>query len=200
MSQYSNEIDGLISIGMAKTIDEISSRIGNYGAYTYNSNDIKAWIDSLSYFTSISNFLDEYVEGNEEIDFEKLSLVVRLSMSNVYAGSSSSVSTSFVPRPVISVGNTTLTINGLPVPSTGFMVKEDELYDIKASYVGDSSIDLIRIEIDSIAVADESTSVFLSNYRVNYTGTDLKSVNVLVYLTDNAVPEITEYVLTVITI
>lgn len=200
MSQYSNEIDGLISIGMAKTIDEISSRIGNYGAYTYNSNDIKAWVDSLSYFTSISNFLDEYVEGNEEIDFEKLSLIVRLSMSNVYAGSSSSVSTSFVPRPVISVGNTTLTINGLPVPPTGFMVKEDELYDIKANYVGDSSIDLIRIEIDSIAVADESTSVFLSNYRVNYTGTDTKSVNVLVYLTGNAVPEITEYVLTVITI
>lgn len=200
MSQYSNEIDGLISIGMAKTIDEISSRIGNYGAYTYNSNDIKAWIDSLSYYTSLSNFLDEYVEGNEEIAFEKLSLVVRLSMSNANAGSSSSVSTSFIPKPVISVGNTTLAINGVPVPTLGFMVKEDELYDVKATYVGDGTIDLIRIEIDSIAVADESTSVFLSNYRVNYTGTASKSVNVLVYLTGNPVPEITEYVLTVITI
>jgi hypothetical protein len=200
MSQYSKEIEGLMSMGIAKTIDEISSRIGNYGAYTFNSNDVKGWTDALSYYTAVSNFLDEYIEGNEEMDFDKLKLVLRFSMSNVYAGSSSAVSTSYTPIPVISVGNVALTINSTAVASTGFLVKEDELYDVKAEYLGEQTIDLIRIEIDSIAVADESKTVFLNNYRVNYTGTSTKIVSVLTYLNGSLTPEITEFELTVVTI
>jgi len=200
MSKYSKEIEGLISLGVAKTIDEISSRIGNYGAYTFNSNDVQGWTNALSYYTAVSNFLDEYVEGNEEIDFEKLKLVVRFSASNVYAGSSSAVSTSYTPRVVNNPGSIVLTINNTLVPPTGFLIQEDALYDVVAEYVGDGIIDLIRIEIDSIAVAAENTSVFLNNYRVNYTGTDSKLVRVLTYLDGNLTPEITEFQLTVVTI
>ena len=55
MSQYSQEVEGLVGLGIAKTINEIGARVGNYGAYTYNSRDIKGWINSLSYYSAIAN-------------------------------------------------------------------------------------------------------------------------------------------------
>ncbi len=199
MSQYSQEVEGLIGLGLAKTINEIGARIGNYGAYTYNSSDIKGWIDSLSYYSSIANFLDEYVEGTEEMDFDKLSLVVKLSLSSAKAGSSSVVSTSYT-SPIlapIAVG-VSLLINNQVVTDAPFSLNKDDIVDIRANYAGPDVVDIMSMEIDSLVVSEESTSVFLSNYKINYTGVQTKTINVYTYFTGNPVPSLTVFTITII--
>lgn len=200
MSQYSQEVEGLVGLGIAKTINEIGARVGNYGAYTYNSRDIKGWINSLSYYSAIANFLDEYVEGNEEMDFDKLSLVIKLSLSSSKAGSSSVISTSYTQPVQLPVGTgVALLINNILQTEAPFYLNENDLCDIKAIYSGPESVDMIRLEVDSIAVAEESTSVFLSNYKINYVGIQTKEINVYVYFTGNPVPSISTYTITIIT-
>lgn len=200
MSQYSQEVEGLVGLGLAKTINEIGARVGNYGAYTYNSRDIKGWVDALSYYSAIANFLDEYVEGNEEMDFEKLSLVIKLSLSSSKAGSSSVVSTNYTQPIQLPVGiGVALFINNILQTAAPFSLNENDICDIKAMYTGPDAVDMIRLEVDSLAVAEESTSVFLSNYKINYVGIQTKEINVYVYFTGNPVPSVTTFTITIIT-
>jgi len=200
MSQYSQEVEGLVGLGLAKTINEIGARVGNYGAYTYNSRDIKGWIDSLSYYSSIANFLDEYVEGNEEIDFEKLSLVIKLSLSSSKAGSSSVVSTNYTQPIQLPVGvGVSLFINNTLLSTAPFSLNENDICDIRAVYSGPEIVDMVRLEVDSVAVAEEATTVFLSNYKINYVGVQTKEINVFVYFAGNPVPSLTTFTITIIT-
>ena len=200
MSQYSKEVEGLIELGLTKTINEIGARIGNYGAYTYNSIDIKGWVDALSHYAAIANFLNEYSEGNEEIDFEKLSLVIKLSLSSAKAGSSSVTSTNYsqLTSPVLGQG-VSLLINGTVLTEAPFSLNENDICDIKAVYTGPDTVDMMRLEVDSIAVAEENTSVFLSNYKINYVGVQTKDIIVYVYFTGNPIPTQSTFTITIIT-
>jgi hypothetical protein len=200
MSKYSQEVEGLVGLGLAKTINEIGARVGNYGAYTYNSRDVKGWINSMSYYASIANFLDEYVDGDEEMDFEKLSLVIKLSLSSSKAGSSSVVSTSYTQQMQLPLGvGVSLLINNILQTAAPFSLNENDICDMRAVYTGPETVDMIRLEVDSLAVAEEATSVFLSNYKINYVGIQTKEINVYVYFTGNPVPSISTYTITIIT-
>lgn len=200
MSKYSSEVDGLIELGITKTIHEIGARIGNYGAYTFNSKDIKGWLDSLSYYSAIANFLDEYVEGTEDIDFNKLSLMMKLSMSNVRAGSSSVVSTEYT-RPIPLLGNdgVSIYVNNVLLTGAPFSVNSGDLCDILATYNGPETVAMMRLEIDSLAVAEEARSVFLNNYQINYLGVQTKYLSVFVYFDGNPIPTETTAIITIIT-
>jgi len=199
MSQYSQEVKGIVGLGITKTIGEIGARIGNYGAYTYNSKDVKGWINALSYYSSIANFLDEYVDGNEEIDFDKLNLVIKLSLSSAKAGSSSVVSTNYLQstHPITGVGVSLLINNS--IVSSPFYLNENDICDIKAIYSGSEKVDMIRLEVDSIAVAEETSSVFISNYKINYVGIQTKDIKVYVYFSGNSTPSLTTFTVTILT-
>lgn len=200
MSKYSNEVRGLIGLGLTRTINEIGARIGNYGAYTYNSIDVSGWVDSLSYYAAIANFLDEYVDGNEELAFEKLDLVTKLSLSSAKAGSASASSTSYTQQqlPILGMG-INLLINGVPHPDTPVSLNVNDVCDLKGVYSGLEQIDMMVMTVDSISVAEEATSVFLNNYKINYVGSQTKTVTVYVYLVGNPVPIQKDFIITIIT-
>lgn len=200
MSKYSTEVDGLVELGITKTINEIGARIGNYGAYTYNSKDVKGWIDSLSYYSAIANFLDEYVEGTEEMDFNKLSLIIKMSMSNVRAGSSSAISTDYNrPLPLLPNSGVSVFVNGSLLTGSPFSVNSGDICNILAVYSGNETVSMMRMEVDSIAVAEESTSVFLNNYQINYIDVQTKEIRVYVYFEGNPTPTLTLALVTIIT-
>lgn len=200
MSQYSKEVDGLIELGVAKTINEISARIGNYGAYTYNSADVKKWTNALSFYSAITNFLDEYVEGNEEMDFEKLRMLIRLSLSSSQAGSSSVIVTDYTQTQQIpTASGVSIYVNGTLLTDAPFSVNDGDVCDIKAVYNGQVPNEMIRLEIDSLAVAEESNSVFLNNYKINYLGVQTKTITVSVYYAGNPTPDVITATIVIIT-
>jgi hypothetical protein len=190
MSNNSSEILGLIHVSIERIIQELSTRLNNYGAYTYDSIDVRYWKNALIYYTSLENFLDEYAEGNEEIDFEELYTVVKIALSSVSVGGGSVETTNILPKPgPIGVDEITLHINGVNHGGLSpFAVNEDDIIDLVAEYNGTLDVQAVRISVDTISVTEESSSVKLENYKVNYSGSSLKNVVVLVYIKDQETP------------
>lgn len=198
MSKYSSEIDGIIDNGIDKSVKEISERLLDYGKFTYNALDVRQYKNQLIYFTTLENFLSEYVEGEEEVPTEDLLTIARISNSSVRLGGVSSGTSSAVPSTVAAINDVIFKVNKEPVGGV-YLGRMNEIISLETEYVGDKDVTLMHMEIDGgVSATEEATEVFINNYKIAYDGSLIKEVTITLTLDGNPTPMVTVFAIVIV--
>lgn len=198
MSKYSSEIDGIIDSGVDKVVKEIGDRLLDYGKFTYDADTVRQYKNKLTYFTTLENFLSEYVDGEEEVAEEDLLTIARISNSSVRLGGSTSGTSSTVPSAATSVNNTIFKVNGEPVGGV-YLGRINEVITLEAEYTGDGNVQLIHMELDGgVSATEEADQVYLSNYKLAYDGSLIKEVTITITVEGLVDPLVTVFAIVIV--
>lgn len=179
MSEFSKEISGLIDQGIDKSIQELSARLLDYGKYTYNSMDVRRRHNQLTYYTSLENFLAEYVEGEEEMTSRDLLTISRIANSSVRAGGNVAQTSNTTIGPENLFNDVSFKVNGESVSGV-YMANINEVLTLEASYHGSMDVGFMTLGIDSLNVTEEAPKVFTNNYKLTDTGEIIHEVFITV--------------------
>lgn len=197
MSNYSAEISGIIDHGIDKSIKSISDILLDYGKFTYNSKDIARYRNKLTFYTTLENFLEEYVEGDEQMNTQDLLTIARISTSSVKLGGNI-VGTSNIVSSLVTVTNSTvLKVNGESIHGV-YLARLNEIIDLDAIYVGSGTVEQMSMTISPISVIEEKSPVYIKNYRVEYIDNLIKEVTVSIKLAGVATPLVTVFAVVIV--
>lgn len=197
MSNYSAEISGIIDHGIDKSIKSISDILLDYGKFTYNSKDIARYRNKLIFFTTLENFLEEYVEGDEQMDTQDLLTIARLSTSSVKLGGNT-VGTSNIVSSLVTITNSTvLKVNGESIYGV-YLARLNEIINLDAIYVGSGVVEQMSMTINPISVIEEKSPVYIKNHRVEYIDNLIKEVTVSIKLAGVATPLVTVFAVVIV--